>query len=133
MSSYNKEDEDQKAIGSPVMDWEDELCKQVLDEWEKGRNYVSDLDQLYEDLYNMLRGERPVKNYDWQSNVVINKVFQVIWTAIPYIMQKIFGATPVMGVKSFDHKGKWQREALLEFWHTFQPAADSPHISFNFL
>ena len=115
---------------NPVTNPDNELCKQVLTEWEKGRTYVSDLDDLYEDLYRMLRGERPIKNYDWQSNIVINKVFQVIWTSIPYLAQKIFGATPLMGVRSYDKKGAWQREQILEFWHTMQGGKDSPHVSY---
>jgi len=89
-----------------------------MEEWEKATEYTSDLDDLYETLYKMLRGERPEKQYDWQSNIVINKVFQVIWTAIPYLMQKIFGASPIIGIASFDKKGSWQRERLLEFWYT---------------
>ena len=60
-----------------LVGWETKLANQIWDEWQQGRNYVSDLDDMYEDLYRMLRGERPEKNYDWQSNVVINKVFQV--------------------------------------------------------
>ena len=123
----NKKDEG-KTI--PVIDWETRLCDIVADEWEKGRTYVSDLDDIYEDIYAMLRGERPKKNYDWQSNVVINKVFQVVWTAIPYLMQKIFGATPIIGVQSTDEKGARQRRDLLEFYHTFQPGNGSKHTPF---
>lgn len=89
-----------------------------MEEWDKATEYTSDLDDLYEVLYKMLRGERPEKQYDWQSNIVINKVFQVIWTAIPYLMQKIFGADPIIGIGSFDKKGAWQREKLLQFWYT---------------
>ena len=115
---------------TPLVTWEEEIATQVLDEWDRGRQYVSELDDLYDDIYAMLRGERPEKNYDWQSNIVINKVFQVVWTAIPYITQKIFGATPVIGVKSFDKEGAWQREQILEFWHTLQPGTDSPYVPF---
>jgi len=97
-------------------DWQDQLCDMVISEWDKGQQYVSHLNELYDDIYKMLRGERPEKNYDWQSNVVINKVFQVVWTAIPYFIQKIWGADPVIGVKGFDQKGCWQREILLDKW-----------------
>ncbi len=113
----------------PSYDWEDELAKLVLDEWEKATEYSSDLDDMYEDLYLMLRGERPDRQYDWQSNVVINKVFQIVWTAIPYLSQKIFGATPIIGVRSFNAKGRWQREQILEFWHTMQVASPN-HTSY---
>lgn len=89
-----------------------------MEEWDKATEYSSDLNDLYEDLYKMLRGQRPDKQYDWQSNVVINKVFQVIWTAIPYLMQKIFGANPIIGIGSIDKKGAYQRSRLLEFWYT---------------
>ena len=128
MAEYNENKKDVAVI--PVVDWETELCNRVLDEWTKGKTYVSDLDDLYEDLYKMLRGERPEKNYDWQSNVVINKVFQVIWTAIPYLTQKIFGANPIMGVDSPDKDGAFQRESVLQFWHTFQPASNAKHTPF---
>ena len=124
----DKPDQEDETPDTNVIDWEERLCRQVLDEWDRGRSYVSDLDELYEDLYRMLRGERPEKNYDWQSNIVINKVFQVVWTAIPYLVQKIFGATPIIGVDSFDKTGAWQRERILEFWHTMQPANNSPQI-----
>ncbi len=114
-----------KATGN-----EARLCSHVLDEWTRGREYVSDLDELFEDLYSMLRGERPEKNYDWQSNIVLNKVFQVVWTTIPYLTQKIFGASPIMGVGSFDKKGAWQREEIIEFWNTMQPSNSSDHVPF---
>ena len=110
--------------------WEDELSDLITDEWTKGRQYVDDLDDLFDDIYSMIRGERPEKNYDWQSNVVINKAFQVIWTAVPYIAQKIFGASPVMGVVSFDKKGAWQREQILEFWHQLQGVENSEHVPY---
>jgi len=113
-----------------VEDWQKALADTVMTEWDRGRQYVDDLDDLYETLYMMLRGERPEKNYDWQSNIVINKVFQVVWTAIPYLTQKIFGANPIIGVKSFDKKGGSQREAILEFWNTMQPATDSKQMSY---
>ena len=128
MAEYSENKNDVKS--TPVVDWETELSNRVLDEWSKGRTYVSDLDDLYEDLYKMLRGERPEKNYDWQSNIVINKVFQVIWTAIPYLTQKIFGANPIVGVDSPDKDGAWQRESILQFWHTFQPASNAKHTPF---
>jgi len=126
---YNENKTDDEKT-PPVTDWQDELCHKILTEWDLGRQYVSDLDDLYEDLYAMLRGERPKKNYDWQSNVVINKVFQVIWTAIPYLIQKIFGANPIIGVESPDSEGAYQRETLLQFYHTFQPASSAKHTPF---
>lgn len=126
---YNKETKPDKDA-KPLVSWEDEVSTQILDEWEKGRSYVSDLDKLYEDIYRMIRGERPEKNYDWQSNLTINKVFQVVWTAIPYITQKIFGASPLMGLKSVDQDGAFDREQLLEFWHTLQPGNSSHHNSY---
>jgi hypothetical protein len=88
------------------------------------------LDDLYDDLYAMIRGERPEKNYDWQSNVVINKVFQIVWTAIPYICQKVFGGEPIIGIKSQDEKGAWQREQILEFWNTMQALPDKEFVPF---
>lgn len=110
-----------KNSDEKIISWEENLANLVSEEWSKGRQFVSDLDDLYEDLYRMIRGERPEKNYDWQSNVVINKVFQVVWTAIPYITQKIFGADPVIGISSADKKGAYQRETILQFWNTMQP------------
>jgi hypothetical protein len=75
----------------------------------------------------MLRGERPNKTYDWQSNVVINKVFQVVWTTIPYMTQKIFGANPIIGVEGPEKKSSFQRQKILETWHTLQPGTDADH------
>lgn len=112
------------------LDWEEQVCSMVMAEWDKGQTYVSDMNNLYEDIYAMIRGERPVKNYDWQSNIVINKVFQTVWTAIPYLTQKIFGASPIIGVASFDKKGAWQRQAILEFWYNLQTTTDKKHIPF---
>lgn len=126
--NYSENTPEDETPDTGIIDWEQQLCAQVLDEWDRGRTYVSDLDELYEDLYRMLRGERPEKNYDWKSNIVINKVFQVVWTAIPYLVQKIFGASPIIGVESFDKVGAWQREKILETWHTMQPANNSPQI-----
>ncbi|TES93498.1 MAG: hypothetical protein E3J94_01375 [Desulfobacteraceae bacterium] len=111
-------------------DWEKQLIELTANDWTNGKSFVSDLDELYETLYSMLRGERPEKNYDWESNVVINKVFQVIWTAIPYITQKIFGANPLVGVKSGDKEGAFQRESILEFWHNLNPGTDAPHTPY---
>ena len=130
MNKYNNEDSGEKetASGMPPQ-WQTKLCNLVVDEWNKGDEYVDDLNDVYEDIYKMIRGERPEKNYDWQSNVVINKVFQVVWTAIPYISQKIFGANPIVAVQSFDKKGAWQREAILEFWRTMQPG-NPDHIPY---
>jgi hypothetical protein len=111
-------------------DWETSLIDLIDEEWEKGSQYCSDLNELYNDVYAMMRGERPIKNYDWESNVVINKVFQVVWSAISYLTNKIFGATPVIAVKSFDKNGAWQRETILEFWHTLQVASDKEHVDY---
>ena len=126
---FNKDTEETPPVDDS-RDWETKLCDLVQDEWNRGQQYVEEPNRVYEDIYKMIRGERPEKNYDWQSNVVINKVFQVVWTAIPYIIQKIFGATPIIGVKSFDQKGAWQREEILEFWHTMQPAKNGNQISY---
>ena len=106
-----------------IVSWQDRLCKQVKDEWDRGQQYVDDLNDVYEVIYAMLRGQRPEKTYDWQSNVVINKVFQVVWTTIPYVVQKIFGASPIVGIKGpdrFDKETK-HREQILEYWYTMQP------------
>lgn len=103
------------------VDWEGPLASLVMDEWDKAESFNSDLDDMYEDLYLMLRGERPDRQYDWQSNIVINKVFQIVWTAIPYLIQKMFGADPMMGIISYDKSGAWQREQILQFWATMQP------------
>ena len=97
-------------------DWEDEVCDLMKKEWDKGQTYCSTLNKSFDDIYDRLRGERPKKDYDWESNVVINKVFQVCWTAIPYFIGKIWGSKPMIGVKGFDPKGCWQREVLLETW-----------------
>ncbi len=110
--------------------WEVDLANHVMSEWDKGKQFVSSLDQLYDDLYDMIRGERPQKNYDWESNVVINKVFQVVWTSIPYLTAKIFGANPIIGVQSFDKKGAWQREKILDFWYNLQVPPDKTHTPF---
>jgi len=127
--SENKTD-DKPDEKSYMLSWEDQLCQQINDEWTKGQTYVSDLNDLYETLYSMLRGERPERNYDWQSNLVINKVFQIVWTSLPYVAQKIIGATPIIGVESTDAEGAWQREKLLEFWHTMQGEPGSQHTPF---
>lgn len=113
-----------------IRNWETELVALIDEEWEKGSTYCSDLNELYDDVYAMLRGERPAKSYDWESNIVINKVFQVTWSAIGYLTNKIFGATPVISVQSFDKKGAWQRETILEFWHTLQVSGDKEHIDY---
>ena len=110
--------------------WEDLVCSQVLTEWGRGRTHVGDLNDMFDDIYSMFRGERPVKNYDWQSNVVINKVFQIVWTSVPYLVKKIFGAKPMMGVESFDKRGAWQREKILDFWNSLQGAKNSEHIPY---
>ncbi len=127
MSEENQEIE--KTDECP--EWQKELCAYVISEWQLGKQYYSELDDLYDDIYAMIRGERPEKNYDWQSNVVINKVFQIVWTAIPYICQKIFGAEPIIGIKSaYDQKGAIQREKILEFWNTMQALPDKDFVPF---
>lgn len=112
------------------IEWETQLIGLIDTEWEKGQLHCSDLNDLYDDIYAMMRGERPERNYDWESNIVINKVFQVIWSAIGYLTNKIFGAKPIIGVKSFDEPGAWQRETILEFWHTLQVATDKEHVDY---
>jgi hypothetical protein len=132
MNSYFEPDKtetkEDKAVDVP--DWQETICAHVIEEWDKGKQYYNDLDDLYDDLYAMIRGERPEKNYDWQSNVVINKVFQIVWTAIPYITQKVFGGDPIIGIKSVDRKGASQREMLLEFWNTMQALPDKDFVPF---
>jgi len=125
-----EENEDKTETPNNTVSWEDELCDLVLGEWDKGQQYYDQMNDLYDVLYDMLRGERPEKNYDWQSNIVLNKVFQVIWTTIPYLTQKIFGASPIIGIKSYDKKGAWQRREILEFWHTMNTPVDKKHIPF---
>ena len=97
-------------------EWQEKVCAQISDEWDKGKQYVSKYNDMQDTIYKMFKGERPEKNYDWQSNVVINKVFQTVETAVSYITQKMWGAYPVIGVDGFDDKGCWQREQLLEKW-----------------
>jgi len=123
-------DKETEETEPEIPDYEPLLCAHVLNEWTRGQTYCSQLNDLYDDLYAMIRGERPTKNYDWQSNIVINKVFQIVWTAIPYITQKIFGASPVINVQSFDKKGAWQREAILEYWNNLHATVDKEHIPF---
>ncbi len=95
---------------------EKDLATFVESEWTRGRTYVSELNRLHDDLYDMLRGKRPKKNYDWESNLVLNKVFQVVWTTISYVSQRIYKANPVVGVVGFDQRECWKREMLLEKW-----------------
>jgi len=121
--------EDEVEI-TPQDSHDEQLINLVMREWAKGSQHYDKMNDLYDDLYSMLRGERPQKNYDWQSNIVINKVFQVIWTAIPYLTQKIFGATPIVGIKSYDKEGAWQREEILEFWHNMNSPVDKKHTPF---
>jgi hypothetical protein len=129
--SENKESDDGKKAGyEDPPEWERAACKLIRTEWERGDQYVSDMNRLYEDVFALLRGERPEKRYDWQSDVAINKAFQIVWTAVPYFVQKIFGAKPIIGVKSVDKKGAWQREQVLEFWHNLHPATGSQHTPF---
>ena len=110
--------------------WETQLIALIDEEVKKGQEHCSDLNDLYDTIYAMIRGERPECNYDWESNIVIPKVFQVTWSAIGYLTNKIFGAKPIIGVKSFDKKGAWQRETILEFWHTLQVATDKEHVDY---
>lgn len=117
---HDNEAKTEKTPEDAVPEWETELCQQVMDEWTKGYQYNSDLNDMFDSIYSMIRGERPERNYDWQSNVVINKVFQVVWTVIPYLTNKIFSATPIIGIKSFDKDGAFEREEILEFWNTMQ-------------
>lgn len=127
-ADYNEKTE--KDAAAEVPDWQTGLANHVMGEWDKGKQFVTSLDTLYDDLYDMMRGERPQKNYDWQSNIVINKVFQVVWTAIPYLTAKIFGASPIIGVTSFDKKGAWQREKILDYWYNLQAPPDKTHTPF---
>jgi len=131
MNEYNEPDTvEETPKVEELPEWQTDLANHVMGEWDKGKSFVSSLDTLYDDLYDMMRGERPQKNYDWQSNVVINKVFQVVWTAIPYLTAKIFGASPIIGVQSFDKKGAWQREKILEYWYNLQVPPDKTHTPF---
>jgi len=130
MKEYQEEEKKESTQEDATPEWEAKLCVHVMREWDLGQTYCSQLNDLYDDLYAMIRGERPQKNYDWQSNIVINKVFQIVWTAIPYITQKIFGASPVINVQSFDKKGAWQREAILEFWNNLHATVDKQHVPF---
>lgn len=131
MNQYNEpETVEEKKDVAGIPEWQTQLANHVLSEWDKGKSFVSSLDALYDDLYDMIRGERPEKKYDWKSNIVINKVFQVVWTAIPYLTAKIFGASPIIGVTSFDKKGAWQREKILDFWYNLQVPPDKTHTPF---
>lgn len=120
MSKYYSEvspkSSNKKKSKTDQEEWMQNVCAQISDEWDKGKQYVSSYNDMQDTIYKMLKGERPEKNYDWQSNVVINKVFQTVWTAVSYITQKMWGAYPVIGVDGFDDKGCWQREQLLEKW-----------------
>ena len=120
-----KEETEEKT--PEISDWREKVVAQVKTEWDRGFQYVDDLNRLYEDIYAMLRGERPEKTYDWQSNVVINKVFQIVWTTIPYVTQKIFSGNPIVGVKGPDKKAAIQRENILQTWYTLQPGTDADH------
>ena len=138
MNEYNEpEDAEEKGTAeseakasTELPQWQIDLANHVMTEWDKGKSFVTQMDQLYDDLYDMIRGERPQKNYDWESNIVINKVFQVVWTAIPYLTAKIFGSSPIIGVQSFDKKGAWQREKILEFWYNLQALPNKNHTPF---
>ncbi|MHC4951055.1 MAG: hypothetical protein ACYTEU_08745, partial [Planctomycetota bacterium] len=131
MKEYNSDKEEGKQKTTGIISWQERLVSHVRAEWERGDQKEDKLNRLYDDIYKMLRGERPDANYDWQSNLVINKVFQVCWTTIPYMVQKIFGATPIIGVKGRDKQGAWDRQQLAEFWHTFQPGDSSNHMPFK--
>uniref|UniRef100_A0A6H1Z7F0 Portal protein n=1 Tax=viral metagenome TaxID=1070528 RepID=A0A6H1Z7F0_9ZZZZ len=123
-------EEETEITVEELPEWHGKLAEHVLTEWDKGKSFVTQLDSLYDDLYDMIRGERPIKNYDWESNIVINKVFQVVWTAIPYLTAKIFGQNPIIGVMSFDKKGAWQREKILDYWYNLQAPPDKTHTPF---
>lgn len=99
-----------------MTDWKDDLCEKINKEWDDGRQFVTGLNEMYEDIYLMMRGKRPTKNYDWQSDLTLRKAFQVVWTTISYVTQKVWGQEPVIGVKGYDAKGCWQRERLLQTW-----------------
>jgi len=114
----------------PQVSWEDELCLHIEREWDKGAQYCTELNQLYDDIYDLIRGERPERDYDWMSNKTLNKAFQVTWTAIPYLLQKIFGSSPIVGVKSSDKTGATDRQKILEFWHTMQTPIDKDHVDY---
>lgn len=94
--------------------WQQDIATQISGMWDRGLQFNSQMNDMYDDLYAMLRGERPDKNYDWESNIVLNKTFQVVWKAVSYSIKKIFGASPVIGVDGFNEKGCWQREVLLD-------------------
>jgi hypothetical protein len=131
MNENNEPDtEEMEVVEEEIPEWQTDLASHVLSEWDKGKSFVTQLDSLYDTLYDMIRGERPVKNYDWESNIVINKVFQVVWTAIPYLTAKIFGQSPIIGVTSFDKKGAWQREKILDYWYNLQAPPDKTHTPF---
>jgi hypothetical protein len=106
---YNKPSAEKK-------DWQARLCERIKKEWDDGKTYTSSLNELYEDLYKMMRGKRPGKLYDWQSDISLRKCFQVVWTAVSYITRKMWAQTPVINVNGFDSKGCWQRERLLTVW-----------------
>ena len=131
--NYSQDVEIKETKSEKLISWQERLVEHVKLEWERGYQYCESLNDLFDDLYDMLRGERPEKKYDWQSNLVINKVFPAVWTIIPYLMRKVFGATPIVGVKGNDKDGAQDRENLLEFWHNLQPSDNSPHIPFRLI
>lgn len=114
MKEYNQESDNRPV--KKKKEWQEQVCELVNEEWDRGRMYCDDLNELYEDLYLMLRGKRPSKTYDWQSDLSLRKAFQVCWTTVTYAIKKIFGGSPVVGVEGFDRIGAWQREMLLEKW-----------------
>ncbi len=97
-------------------EWQGKVAAIVLREWDLGQTFASDMNDLYEDLYQMLRGGRPKKDYDWQSNFSLRKAFPAVWTLISYVTQKIYGASPVIGISGWDRKGAVQRERLIQTW-----------------
>ena len=58
MNDFNVEEEtiDQEQK-EDVLEYEGLLCKHVLDEWSKGQQFCSQLNDLYDTLYAMIRGE----------------------------------------------------------------------------
>jgi len=97
--------------------WQKDLCRYVMEEADRGKEHFGGMEDLYQDLYDMFRGERPEKKYDYESNVVLRKAFQIVWKAVSYITQKINGATPIVGVEGFNKRGCLQREVLLDKWY----------------
>lgn len=114
--NYNAPKNTKELKATDPENWEAKVAKQVIEEWEKGQTFQTSLNEMYEDLYLMMRGKRPKKQYDYQSDLTLRKAFQVLWKMITYVSQKIYGASPIIGVAGHDKEGCWQRETLLETW-----------------